>query len=316
MSFFKKVDHLLWGSEYVIAHKFHKPPWGGGNQFLMALRDRWIASGLDVGANTFGSKTKNILCNSHSFTPKIEKKIIAAKAAVVHRIDGPMSVYGRKDPEIDKKVHQWNRKHATRTVFQSNYSWKMHEELGLDFVEPTVIHNSVSPEYFYRPVQKESFVSRKVRLIADSWSDNPKKGKAVYEWLDQNLDFSKYDFTFVGRVNSQFKNIEVIPPVGSKELGDYLRSADIYMFASQHDSCSNALIEALTCGLPAIYHNSGGSPELVGEAGIGFETAEEIPAALEKIVGSFDQFRSKIKVRSLEDVAKDYLKVFKAARGE
>ena len=55
--------------------------------------------------------------------------------------------------------------------------------------------------------------------------------------------------------------------------------------ASRDDPCSNALLEALACGLPAAYLRSGGHPELVGEAGIGFDEPEELPAVLARLRG-------------------------------
>ena len=45
---------------------------------------------------------------------------------------------------------------------------------------------------------------------------------------------------------------------------------EVYINLKYLDPCPNAVIEALSCGLPVIYSNSGGTPELVGNnAGIG-----------------------------------------------
>ena len=42
-----------------------------------------------------------------------------------------------------------------------------------------------------------------------------------------------------------------------------------------NDPCPNTVIEALSCGLPILYSNSGGVPELVGaNAGIALECKE------------------------------------------
>ena len=58
-------------------------------------------------------------------------------------------------------------------------------------------------------------------------------------------------------------------------------SADAYLTAKCNDSCPNAVIEALSSGLPVLYSASGGVPELVGEeAGVGLtisESFEETP---------------------------------------
>ena len=44
----------------------------------------------------------------------------------------------------------------------------------------------------------------------------------------------------------------------------------IFLTTKLHDPCSNAVIEAMACGLPIIFHNSGGNFELVNDAGWGF----------------------------------------------
>jgi len=304
-----KINTFLNGTEIVIAHKYRKPPWGGGNQFLMALLQELSSRGVSVGANTFGKRTKYVLVNSHTFSPDVEKKILASSAKIIHRIDGPTSVYGREDNTLDQKIQSWNEKHASKTIFQSQYSFSKHTELGLNFKQSKVIHNAVNPNLFF-PSAKSFNPNRKKKLIAAAWSDNPKKGKATFEWLDKNLDFSRFDFTFVGRIQTQFKNIKILPPVGTLEMGALLREADVYIFASQFDSCSNSLLEALSSGLPAVYHGSGGSPELVGKGGISFNEPEEIPAALDRIVSSLREFQENIKVVPLQKIADEYLDFF------
>ena len=44
----------------------------------------------------------------------------------------------------------------------------------------------------------------------------------------------------------------------------------IFLTTKLNDPCSNAIIEAMSCGLPVIFHNSGGNLELVRNAGWGF----------------------------------------------
>ena len=86
-----------------------------------------------------------------------------------------------------------------------------------------------------------------------------------------------------------------------------LRQNDVYLTASRNDPCSNSLIEALSCGLPAIYLKSGGHPEIVGEAGLGFVEAWEILSFLERLSTEYESFQMKIQVPRIEDVASRYL---------
>ena len=104
--------------------------------------------------------------------------------------------------------------------------------------------------------------------MATSWSDNPRKGADVLAWLDRHLDRDRFDLMFVGRLPARLEHIRTVGPLDSRALADVLRDADLYLAASRDDPCSNALLEALACGLPAAFRRSGGHPELVGDAGM------------------------------------------------
>jgi glycosyltransferase involved in cell wall biosynthesis len=99
----------------------------------------------------------------------------------------------------------------------------------------------------------------------------------------------------------------VLPPLASEELAEVLRRQDVYVTASLNDPCSNALLEALACGLSALYARSGGHPELVGEAGLGYDEREELPELLDRLVAELDERRAAIRVPSLAEVADRYL---------
>jgi glycosyltransferase involved in cell wall biosynthesis len=147
-----------------------------------------------------------------------------------------------------------------------------------------------------------------LRLLASSWSDNPRKGLDALARLDE-LDPQRVNVTFVGRPPARFDRIRTLPPVPSIELAELLRRQDAYLAASQDDPCSNSLLEALACGLPALYRRSGGHPELVGEAGVPFDEIDELPDALERLADGLDRFRAAIRVPSISDVADRYLEV-------
>jgi glycosyltransferase involved in cell wall biosynthesis len=148
-------------------------------------------------------------------------------------------------------------------------------------------------------------------VIATSWSDNPRKGADVLAWLDRNLDFGAFELTFAGNTKARFERISVVGPLASEPLADLLQAHDVYIAASRDDPCSNALLEALACGLPAAFLRSGGHPELVGEAGIGFDDPEELPGVLLRLAGELEQRRALIRVPELSDVADRYLEVLR-----
>jgi glycosyltransferase involved in cell wall biosynthesis len=294
--------------DLAVFHEFHVPPYGGGNQFLLALRRELERRGLSIEVNRVSGRTPACLYNSFNFDFSRLRRFRRDGVRMVHRVDGPIGVYRGFDDGTDRRIVEINGL-ADATILQSQYSFDKHRELGLTLRDPVVIPNTVDPSIFHPPAARDPLDGRRVRVIASSWSDNPRKGGEILVWLDRNLDFDTFELTFAGRTQQRFERIRVVDPLPSEPLAELLRAQDVYLAPSRDDPCSNALLEALACGLPAAYLRSGGHPELVGEAGIGFDDAEEVPAALSRLIAEHEQRRAKIRVAALRDVADRYLEV-------
>lgn len=312
-----KMKQWLGGPEISIIHQFMKPPYGGGNQFLLALKNELTLQGLEVGANKVGSRTQNVLFNSFNFDMEKLRHKLSVKRRLnlktIHRVDGPISAYRGNGQEIDQAIFEINRELADVSVFQSHFSLNKHLELGLNFGDNVhVITNAVNPIFFHPKPEQSFFDGRKnkIKIIASSWSSNPRKGRETFLWLDKNLDFKKYQMTFIGNINADLENIKVLPAAPSAEVGNALRNHDIYITASVNDPCSNALIEALSCGLPALYKKSGGHAEIVKEGGLGFDDNEEIPQLLEELIAKYGEYCKNINVPTIREVAKQYRLLF------
>jgi glycosyltransferase involved in cell wall biosynthesis len=299
----------LLGSEVAIIHEFHRPPYGGGNQFLLALRGELERRGYEVGANRVGRRTRACLFNSFNFRDRQLRPLARMQGRRIHRVDGPVGTYRGTDDTVDRRISTLNLCHADVTVFQSRYSLEAHGALGLPFRDPVVIPNAVDPALFHPERRAPWDRGRRVRLVSTSWSDNANKGFATYKWLDDHLDRSRFEYTFVGRSPVRFEHARMVAPVGSAEMGAILRGHDIYVTASLHEACSNGLLEALSCGLPAVFVESGSNGELVGEAGAGFRSADDLPAALESVVAEYESRQARIRTLSLGEVADRYLEV-------
>ena len=292
-----------------IFHDFVPPPAGGGHQFLRALKREWERRGFRVEVNSMSGSTRACLLNSFNFDADRFRFLRRAGVRTIHRVDGPLATYRGFDDGTDQKIAGWNREFAQGTVMQSQFSLHEHEKMKLGFRDPIVIPNAVDPEIFFPPKRRANLGGRKLRVISVSWSDNRNKGADVYEWLDQQLDFGQVEYTFVGRIALELKNIHVIPPMPSHDLAKLLREHDVYLTASRNDPCSNSLIEALGCGLPAIYLKSGGHSEIAGGAGLGFEAAEEVPGLLDRMETEIGAYCEKIRVPPIEEVANRYLSI-------
>ncbi|MCC6660613.1 MAG: glycosyltransferase family 4 protein [Phycisphaerales bacterium] len=293
-------------------NRFTPPPWGGGNQFMIALKEEAARQGVEVAVNGDGAPADGHIVNSVQFDmDRFRALVEPGSARVVHRIDGPISVL-RGTPESleqDRACFDFNRTYATATVIQSWHTVRSLGDLGFEPVRPALILNATDHGVFHRPASPAPprGAGGPIRVIASAWSPSPGKGAAVYEWMDANLDPARFEFTFVGNSPVRLRRARMVPPLPSADLAALLARHDAYVTASRNDPCSNALIEALACGLPALYYDSGGHAELAQFGGLPFRRPAEIPALLERLFRHRDLYRNLIRVESMRDVCARYL---------
>jgi glycosyltransferase involved in cell wall biosynthesis len=299
-------------AELAVFHDFVAAPAGGANQTLRAVLGEMSARGVRIEYGAASSSTQAILFNSFNFDAKRLEwfaRRVPPGCRMVHRVGAVTSLYRGFDDGTDARVAELNRRFADATLAISQATIDMYRSIGVELVEPRVVYNAVDPAIFHPAGRVRFDRGRKTRLIAVSWSDNPRKGGPIYRWLDSVLDWSRYEFTFVGNTGEQFERISVVPPLSSQELAQVLRNHDVFVTGTEHDAYSNALVEALSCGLPAVYLDSGGSREAVKDAGFGFSHPSEIPDLLDRIRDEYDERQALISLPSLEEVADGYLDV-------
>lgn len=295
----KQLTFALWND-------FQPPPYGGGNQFMIALEGALKRKGMAVVRNSGVGADAHVIQSIWFDREKFDRELEPG-AVVVHRIDGPISLYRGNDTKSDAACYKINQELADITVMQSGWSMSQTYDLGFKPFRPVLLWNSCDGAIFNREGRRPFDQKRKTRLISTAWSDNPRKGRDTYRWLDENLDWTRYEYTFVGRIQENFKNIRIVEPVDSTVLAGMLKDHDIFITASQRDPCSNSLVEALSCGLPAVYFHDGGHPELVEFGGLGFRDPKEIPVLLERITAHYQSFQNTIWVDSMDELADKFI---------
>jgi glycosyltransferase involved in cell wall biosynthesis len=298
-------------ADLALFHEFERPPAGGGHQTLRAVMGELRQRGVRIAVNAIPNGTEACLFNSFNFDARRLERFAARspECRMVHRVGAVTTLYRGADDGTDAHVAELNRRFADATLAISHATVEMYRSIGIDLVDPHVVYNGVDPTIFH-PEGRETFdAARKLRLIAVSWSDNPRKGGSVYRWLESALDWDRYEFTFVGNTQEQFERIRHVPPRPSRELADLLRRHDVFVTATEHDAYSNALVEALSCGLPAVYLDSGGSGEAVKGAGFAFREREEIPGLLERLREEYPERQRLISLPSLAEVCDGYLEL-------
>ena len=297
---------------YVCA-QLKKGPWGGGNQFLKALRiefeNKYLYSEDAQDADI-------ILFNSHHLPSKVInlKKKYSPKI-FIHRIDGPMALYNSYKDRRDAIVYKLNRYISDGTIFQSQWSKEENIRLGLKCTKfNSVIPNAPDPSLFYQN-NKQKKETNKIKLISTSWSINPNKGFEILKFIDENLDWTRFSMIFIGNSPISFKNIKYKKALPSNLLAKELQKNDIFITASQKDPCSNALIEALHCGLPAVAFNDGGHPEIIIKGGELFYGEKDIIQCIDKVSKSIDLYRNNINVPDIKKIAQKYINFFTKVLG-
>ncbi len=300
--------HILWNFVY--------GPHGGANQFLRTLKEELSSRGAyaDDPLDADG-----ILFTSFPSDPSLFKRAWDLKrqnpsAPLVHRLDGPISITrGTKEQTLDRGVYEFANLFSDGCIFQSHWCLDENMKLGFDAASlPVAVVINAPSAHLFNTKNKLPFRYEKPRIIATSWSSNLRKGFDDYRWIDENLDFSRYAMSFVGRSPYVFQNIKMVGPVDKADMAARLKDHDIYIGASRYEACSNSILEAIHCGLPALCYNGSGNPETLQGCGLLYERPEEIPGALEILCQDFPSIQQKMAPIPLTTVADQYLEFFEA----
>ena len=284
-------------------------PCGGGNQFLQGLKEVFIRRKI----YTDDIREANIaLFNSHHHLDKITNlKKVNPLIKVFHRIDGLHQLWrGNGGKMIDLLVEKFSNNYADGVIYQSIWSRKIYEKNNILIRKKNIIIPNAALDNIFEKRDKK--IEEKIELITTCWSNGIHKGIEFYIFLDNNLDFSKFNYTYIGQIPNgyKFKNIKHLPPLNKLELAKYLKKSDIFISGVKIDAASNSITESLTCGLPVLYLDSGGNKEIVKEGGVGFYNCDDIIEKLEILVNNYDKIRNNIKIPNINEIANKYIEFF------
>ena len=315
-----------------ILYDFKDHPWGGGNQFLSALRRHFIHQGI---YETDSGQADIILFNSIDLIaslPAIRK--INPQAVFIHRMDGVFRLH-RKTTGVtqDKISYLANRFISDATVFQSVWSMENHIRYGFPKQSDYIVILNAPDTDIFTPKSISNYDSvgcakgllaaqtnidspvpdahnRIVKLVASSWSTNPKKGFDILQYLDEHLDFDQIEMSFIGHSPVKFKHIKMLGPMRSADLSKALQASDLYVSAVEDDTCSNALLEALACGLSCVARRSGANPEILAKSqhtNFMFNGKNDVLATLNLAIEALGQTGDRIKVARFDETAEQYI---------
>jgi hypothetical protein len=127
-----------------------------------------------------------------------------------------------------------------------------------------------------------------LRVIISTWSKSYNKGFHYYRDIDRSLGGKQdVELTLVGRKpdDLSFKYCRVCGPLAHPQLAELLKQHHVLLQLSQGESCSNAMIEGINCGLPVIYLNHAANKEIGGKYGVEFQG--DFFAAVERLKADY-----------------------------
>ena len=198
------------------------------------------------------------------------KRITRRGMKIVYRLDGARYKYNKSKSQMDE-LQLAAAGMADHIVFQSEECVRTFRELGYEGNNYSIIYNGVDGNRFN--MEGKNFWDGKfpLKIFSSNWSSNIHKG---YRTIADFSEEMRVKSEFVGNWNESTpkKKVNVLPPQKQEQLAQLYKAHDVFLHPAEHDPCPNVVVEAMSCGLPVIYHNSGGTPEIAGNYGIALPT--------------------------------------------
>lgn len=276
-----------------ILYNITSRPWGGVNSFFRNFQ-RYAQTDKRVIISAKLSEADIILTVGHYSGPGImmrkwQLKNVSrgfslnnflgkfsgkGKKKLTFRLDGLRRIYAPEAGRLDEPLIK-NLPLADSVIFQSKYSRNSFIKENITYPKhQDIIINGANFENFF-PNKEIELDSNKINLVSNSWSNNHKKGfKTIAR-------FSKIDRVKVSHIGNwpndiSPEKVRLLGTMNEERIGHVLRGANFLLFPSENEACSNVVIEALASGLPVLYHNSGGTPELCQNNNFGLPLPENI----------------------------------------
>jgi glycosyltransferase involved in cell wall biosynthesis len=293
---------------------------GGSHNFLLSISAHAPQHGAEMlfGMPDSFRDDDVVLVNSF-LTPVNEVMTVWRKQIpLLLRLDGAVRDYGRFD-NADQAQAQIAAI-ADEIIFQSEFCRRrLIQKWGWVRKSGRIIYNGVDTGLF-SPIGKQMSFPGQVKVAYVSHSENLLKGFRQILYLARKLPHVAFIACTPPRaVGWPDEALGAMPPppnllllgrVPREELPAVLRGCDIFASCAINDPCPNAVIEAMACGLPIWYHPSGGTPELVGDAGIAFsdDPASDIENLIEHHARLSELSRGRVLERfDIQNVAKQYV---------
>ncbi|MDC0471632.1 glycosyltransferase [Acidimicrobiia bacterium] len=307
-----------------IGSKFIEGPYGGGNSFIKNLSSYLELKGHKV-VNTLVDRDIDIMLltnplfdSEHTTFNHLDIKNYQTKvnklALSVQRIN---ECDERKNTNhVNKGIINSNI-NIDHTVFVSSWLKDLYIKKGIKNKNISVILAGADSKIFNSISKRKWDGSTKIKLVTHHWSDNWMKGFGIYQTIDEMLSSKKWSdrlsFTYIGNYPKElnFKNTNLIKPLGNRELAEELKKHHIYITGSLNEPSGNHHIEAFQCKLPVLYIDSGGISEYCEKYGLEYDR-DSLAYKLNYLIDNYDAYYKKLENYDLsaDKMSKEFLDLF------
>jgi len=217
---------------------------------------------------------------------------------------------------------------ADYIIYQSDFS-----KVGADkFLGPcrvpfTVLHNPVDTDCFCpsktRPSGMKILLAgthqhfyriqtamETLKLLLVDGRDASLTIAGRYTWLDSEEECLNYSRQLAQKLGV-FESVTLLGGYTQTEAIELFQKHHVLLHTQYNDCCPRLVVEAMACGLPIVYSESGGLPELVGsEGGVGVPTvldwernhpppSSDLAIAVKQVFSSFESYSKAARDRAV-----------------
>jgi glycosyltransferase involved in cell wall biosynthesis len=269
---------------------------GGSHSFARVLAEALPAHGIRVSFDVQSAADVLLVFAQHGNERLLERHRTRG-ARILHRLDERIDPgEGKVRRDKHERIARLNAR-ADVTIFQSEF---VRANVGPMCRAPQarVIHNGVDRRVFTPEGPRVELEGAPVALHV-SWSVGDSKrldriGELLAAGPPTLRVYCAGRHAESGQTWLGDPRVTVLGPRPRDAVAVLMRSADFLFFPSEQEPCPNTPLEAMASGLPILYHPSGGTPELLGDAAVAMTGS--LSDDLSRLLAERDAWR----VRALE----------------
>lgn len=224
---------------------------GGGGRFSNLLRQWLIRNGHEVRFDLSKGPHLDVVYDAAHSTPlqRIEK-YQKRGTPILYRMDGMGGIVK------DRPLYVGKCNLADYVVYQSRFSQKCAEHFTDTVKRSTVIYNGVVVQSGVSDIPHNNLRILVYLRPQDAWGRRL-GGSEWFEVLEEHRNEFGYEIVRIDKITS----------LDRQRLMTLMEGCDIFIHTSYYEACSNALLEAMSCGCAILATDDSGNAELVGPEG-------------------------------------------------